>query len=390
MNLIMTEKICTSCLKNYGIRIVAEKITHGKKKTSCENCGENGYLLNEPEINQLLHEFFVLGSVPPDLGGTAPIFQFNSYQYPSDLEFLTELDTDLKLLSETLKIGVFHYGPPLWSIGATNHYQDLTIENVSESERYKIWIDIIDKCSSITINPGKTIFRARKGNKLPPAIPEEFDSPPLGFTQEGRFNNKHQPMFYGAFDVETCLHEIRVSLSDYVMLATFETSKSLKILDLTRVSETSTDPFDSISIFLYKLFFSGKSEYALCQEFASEIKKCGYDGFISNSYFKQAHTNELLNINLFDHPVKDEKLKLTSTNRIILNNVNYQYSFGPTNDNIIPPDMNKLKEWKKDFDSIMSNLESGDINDKINSELIKINNQKFLESLKPIKSKTPR
>lgn len=111
---------------------------------------------------------------------------------------------------------------------------------------------------------------------------------------------------------------------------------------------------------------------------------------ISNSYFKQAHTNELLNINLFDYPVKDEKLKLTSTNRIILNNVNYQYSFGPTNDNFIPPDMNKLKEWKKDFESIMSNLESGDINDKSNSELMKINNQKLLEILKPIKSKTPR
>ena len=52
--------------------------------------------------------------------------------------------------------------------------------------------------------------------------------------------------------------------------------------------------------------------------------------------------------------------------------------------------MNKLKEWKKDFESIMSNLESGYINDKSNSELIKINNQKFLEILKPIKSKTPR
>lgn len=387
----MTKKICTSCLKNYGIRALAEKIARGSKKTTCEKCGQKGYLLNELGIERLFHDFFVLGSIPPEIGGPAPKFQFNASQYPSDLEFMTELDIDLKLLSDTLKVGVFHYGPPLWRIGATVHYQDLVIDKVCKSERVKIWSDIINQCLSVTINPGeKTIFRARKGKRLPPAIPEEFDSAPPEITQEGRFNNHNQPMFYGAFDVETCLHEIRVTLSDYVMLATFEISKPLKILDLTRVSECSSNPFDSISIFLQKLFFSGKSEYELCQEFASAIKDFDFDGFISNSYFKQAHKNKLLNINLFNHPVKDKKLKLVSTNRILLNRINYQYSFGPTNDNAIPPDMNKLRDWRDEFNSIMSGLESGAIDYETSCELLDKNRGKYLEILTKKKSKQPR
>ncbi len=328
-------EICTSCFENHGIHETALNIVNRSvDELFCKSCLKYGYNLTREDLLTLMNKFFVNGSIPPEIGGPAPIFQFNEYKYPGDVEFLTELDRDLKKISEATKVGLFHYGPPLWRLGYTEHYQSLVIDNVTGIERKLVWQQVIERCTEETLNVGDCIYRVRTGEKLPASIPSEFDTPPRKYTQNGRFNSESTQIFYGASDIETCLHETRASLSDYIMLAKFSVAKPLKILNLSLTNESnSSTEFDRIDIMLQRLAYAGKDEYGICQELAREIELRGYDGFITHSYFGQAHKKELFNISLFGYPVANEKLKLTSTNRLKITSIAYEYAYGPVNDN---------------------------------------------------------
>ncbi|MFC1507903.1 RES family NAD+ phosphorylase [Pseudomonadota bacterium] len=349
-------KICTSCFDNHGIKETALSVVDKQSdEVICESCLKAGYYLSNDELLSVMNQFFVTGSIPPEVGGPAPIFQFNEYQYPGDVEFLTELDKDLKKISQTTKVGLFHYGPPLWRLGYTEHYQSLVLDNVQGVERKEIWQEIISRCADETLDVGDHIYRVRTGEKLPPAIPSEFDTPPQKYTQEGRFNSDSTPIFYGATDIETCLHETRSSLSDYIMLAKFCVTKPLKILNLSRTDESNADTeFERIDRMLQRLAYAGKDEYKICQELANEIELRGYDGFITHSYFGQAHKKKLFNISLFGYPVAREKLELTSTNRLKITSIAYEYSYGPVNDNHVL-DKAKLKSLSEQMKNVTLN-----------------------------------
>ncbi len=337
-------EICTSCFENHGIKETALNVVNKKNdEIMCESCSRYGYRLSAEELLIIMNQFFVTGSIPPEVGGPAPIFQFNEYQYPGDVEFLTELDGDLKKITDATKVGLFHYGPPLWRLGYTEHYQSLVFDKVQGKERDNIWQDIISRCAKETLDVGDCIYRVRTGEKLPPANPSEFDTPPPEHTKNGRFNSGTTQIFYGAGDIETCLHETRASLSDYIMLAKFSVAKPLEIINLSRTNEShASNEFDRVDLMLQRLAYAGKDEYGLCQELSREIELRGYDGFITNSYFGQAHKRQLFNISLFGYPVASEKLKLTSTNKLRINSIAYEYSYGPVNDNHVL-DKSKLK-----------------------------------------------
>ncbi|MBW4205021.1 RES family NAD+ phosphorylase [Enterobacter cloacae subsp. cloacae] len=276
----------------------------------------------------------------------------------NELTFGSELDHDIELLSQYKPLPLYHYGPPLYKIGATTNYQELVIDEVSEWRRKEIWESIISACKTVTLKPGSTIFRARKGNSLPSALENEFDSNPN--PTEGRFNKSGEKVFYGAFEIETCLHEIRVALTDWIALATFQVIKELRLLDITDITELPSTPFESIEIFIRKIVYSGESEYPLCQELANEIKSRGYDGLIASSFFKQAHKNDLKNIILFGQPAKDGKISITSTNKINLNFISYEFSFGPMRDNK-RLDIKALGLLTKQYKDKLRLLESGEL-----------------------------
>ena len=338
------DKICTSCFENHGIKETALRVINKQTdQVICESCLKNGYPLSNEELLDIMNQFFLIGSIPPEIGGPAPIFQFNEDQYPGDVQFLTELDEDLKKITDVTKMGLFHYGPPLWRLGYTEHYQSLVFDNVQGEDRNNIWEAIISCCTEEILDVGYCIYRIRTGEKLPPANSSEFDTPPLEYTKNGRFNSETTPIFYGASDIETCLHETRVSLSDYIMLAKFSVEKPLKVLNLSCTNESnSSTELDRVDRMLQRLAYVGKDEYGLCQELSREIKLRGYDGFITNSYFGQAHKRELFNISLFEYPVAEKKLKLISTNKLKITSIEYEYSYGPVKDNRVL-DKSKLK-----------------------------------------------
>jgi len=376
-------EICASCFENHGIKETALRVVNKKNdQVICKSCLKNGYPLSNEELLVIMNQFFVTGSIPPEVGGPAPIFQFNEYKYPGDVQFLTELDGDLKKVTDVTKMGLFHYGPPLWRLGYTEHYQSLVFENVKGKDRDNIWQAIISCCTEEILNVGYCIYRVRTGEKLPPANPSEFDTAPPEYTKNGRFNSESTQIFYGAGDIETCLHEVRASLSDYIMLAKFSVEKPLTVLNLSRTNESNVSTeFDSVERMLQRLAYVGKDEYSLCQELAREIQLRGYDGFITNSYFGQAHKRQLFNISLFGYPVAEEKLKLTSTNKLQITSIAYEYSYGPVNDNHIL-DKSKLKSLSEQVSKI--SLDSETSFDEMNKLIDEFKSLLSCRSNKPI------
>jgi len=337
---VVPDFLCTLCLRNFGLRQEAKKVAGELLQEPCPNCSQiGGVALDKGATEYLMENFFINGSVPPEAGGPAPVYQFNGYRHPGEVTFETELDVDVKLLSDFLGVGLFLYGPPMWRLGYTDHYNALRDygedKTAAHGEKRKvIWDDILTRCIVRSVESGTEIYRVRKGEVLPPALPVYFDTPPEGCAGDGRYHSADLPIFYGSDDIETCLHESRVSLADYIALATFTPSHPIRLVDLSDGIDDSSarTPFGSVEILMRKLAYVGKRDYDLCRELAHEIHNRGFDGFFFTSYFSQAHKNGLRNIALFGRPAIEEKLRLISVNRIRLTSVAYEYAFGPSND----------------------------------------------------------
>ena len=108
---------------------------------------------------------------------------------------------------------------------------------------------------------GTSIFRGRSFKYL-----DNYDNakslgtPPVYCAKEAnRFSPIGQPDFYGAFDDETIKREIN-SIDDYLVIGEFYNSRTIKILDLTDVSEPQ-EPYNySNPDTLALLFLSGLSK----------------------------------------------------------------------------------------------------------------------------------
>jgi len=268
---------------------------------------------------------------------------FNEHHYPGEVDFATELDADLKLFSNFLRIGLFHYGPPLWRLGHTEFYQRLSelkedLAPHARAEESKLWKAILARCTVRTLDPGVKLFKVRKGEALPPAIPSQFDTSPSVVTGGSRYESPTLRMFYGADDVETCLHESRVTLADWIAVATLTPKRTLRVLDIAKDIDDSlaSTPFDRVDLLMKRLAFAGTQDYGLCRDLAKETLELGLDGLYFTSYFAQAHAKELRNIALFGFPIAEEKLELISVNRIRLTSMSYEYAFAPPNDTAIP------------------------------------------------------
>jgi hypothetical protein len=327
--------LCSKCFKNEGLRAEARQVNCASSlATACPNCGQQGGVpLDETDARNLALHFFVHGSIPPEAGGPAPVYQFNNARPAGEVEFGTELDEDLSLLERHGSGHLFHYGPPIWRLGYTEHYQRLRFDaaTLRVEERKEIWAAIMARCSVRTLEETALIYRMRAGGQMPEAIAASFDTAPPGVRKPGRYDTDDLPILYAAEDVETCLHECRVTLADWICVATFAPARPLRVLDLSRDIDDrdARTEFDRVDLLLRRMAYAGKADYDLCKELAAEIHARGFDGFFFESYFAQVHSKELRNLGLFGYPVRDGKLSLKSVNRVCLSSVAYDYSFGP-------------------------------------------------------------
>ncbi|CAN7476243.1 RES domain-containing protein [Caulobacter sp. LjRoot300] len=86
------------------------------------------------------------------------------------------------------------------------------------------------------------IYRARLANEdagqatIFGRVVNELAAPGPGVSGAGRMNAAGISVFYGAFDIETCVAELRVPVGGAAVVGRFEVMRDLRILDLTRLA----------------------------------------------------------------------------------------------------------------------------------------------------------
>jgi len=94
---------------------------------------------------------------------------------------------------------------------------------------------------------GIVLFRTRRADtrddytRLVLNPKDELAPPPSEYARAGRMNAEGVTIFYGALDAETCLAEMRSSIGGYTVLARFETTKPLRVLDFSRLDRAYWD-----------------------------------------------------------------------------------------------------------------------------------------------------
>ena len=160
---------------------------------------------------------------------------------------------------------------------------------------------------------------------------------------------------YGSPDLETCIHECRVTVEDELYVATLSPTRNLKLLNLAvLLKEEKISEFKSLDMAVHMLFLAGKHSYEITREIAQTAQSAGYDGIIYPSYFtllrtgsvpfdtiygisvrrfptlqKREQSKTIPNIALFGHPIRDRKVTVQCINRLILDYVQYRVCFGP-------------------------------------------------------------
>lgn len=346
--------LCSACFSDHGLQIDAERIgiPHA---LPCPNCGTKGKKKLTPYLVRVLaSQFFVRGSVHREAYGSAPLVQFNEAQFQKgDYSGPEWLNKDVALISESGRIGLFHYGPRLWMIGYVEPLEALQDSSI----RQDIVDRILKEYPERILPKGEIVYRLR-ANPEDPGADSEFNSPPDELLGRGRLDSVGQPILYCSQDIEGCVHECRVTVEDELYLAALEPARDLKLLDLTALlREEGVTEFESLDIAVHMLFFAADHSYEITRSIAVAAKKEGFDGLLYPSYFSQVRSGAIpfetvyglsvrrfpgaakygtsgifLNVALFGRPVKENILIVTCINRLVIHKVQYEFCFGPVHE----------------------------------------------------------
>ncbi|TXJ29132.1 MAG: RES domain-containing protein [Chitinophagaceae bacterium] len=232
----------------------------------------------------------------------------------------------MRFIGDILKVGFFYYGPRLWRLGSV-----IPLEKLQESKgREEVIREILIKYPAVEIEQGATFYRLRK-NPVNPVAATEYDSPPGGNSGLGRMDSRNFPVLYCSTGIDTCIHECRVTLEDDLFVAKLSCKVPLRVLDLSVQVEEDGDEFESLGVATGMLFNAPIHAYEIIRAIAKAAFKKGLDGVIYPSYFSAVHSADLpfVNVAFFGRPIAENKLAVDCVNRLVLQRVKYEYSFGP-------------------------------------------------------------
>jgi len=341
--------LCSNCFSDQGIRLDAERIGEAGDSI-CPTCGvRSGHKLTKESAADLAHRFFVWGTLHKCEYGAAPLVQFNE-QRQTSINAAPWFQKDLELISKTLTVGFFYYGPRLWMVGEVEPLKALQ-ETQSRQDTIQ---RILNEYPSVVLDQSQFFYRIRKDPNTP-SDKAEYDTPPSSYIGTGRLDSADLPIMYGSQDLEVCVHECRVTAEDELFVATLSPTRSLKLLDLSfLLPEEHVTEFESLDMAIHMLFLAGKHSYDICREIAKAVHAAGYDGVIYSSYFSLLRTGtmpfetaygisyrrfpqmqgyeqakSIPNLALFGHPIANQKVDVRCINKLILSHVNYGFHFGP-------------------------------------------------------------
>jgi len=352
--------LCSKCFRDEGLYLDAEKIGVENDEI-CQNCNsKNGKKLTKKLVRNLCYRFFVRGTVEKlDYGGF-PIIQMNEYQInnKNGVELSEHLKEDAKIIENAGEIGLFYYPPRFWMLGEIEPLKDLQNQN-----RNKIIEKVFELYPTKEFSKEDSFYRLRLNPENPENV-NEYDSPPDNFIGDGRLDDLSFPLLYGSQDLQICIHECRTSAEDNIYVGKLKPTRNLKLLDLTELikEEEGVSEFESLDLAIHFLFLAGKHSYLICREIAKSAFKKNYDGIIYPSYFSYisnglvpfetiygisirkldemkdyAKSQVIPNLAIFGRPINEGILKVECINKVIINQVFYETSFGPAAHNGFGP-----------------------------------------------------
>ena len=351
---------CAECFENEGLRLDATAI--GREHSSvCPRCGApGGGKLTKRSLAGLAQSFFVQGSVHRTRFGAAPLITFNDRR-PTNIGACPGWPSgDAALFEEILRIGFFWYGPPEWQVGINENLAKME----QEDQREQVISRILQAYPPETLTEADKFYRLRRVSgdgfargKFNSTDWGEFDSPPLQATAEesGRLDSPDLPVLYGSPDLQTCLHECRVTVEDALFIATLRPMRELKLLNLVSFpDEPLSHPCEDLDHAMVMLFLAGPHAYPISRAIVHAARDEGYDGLVYPSFFSMLRNGvqpieayfglsnrsmpELRpmeaakmvpNFAIFGRPIQEGVLTVTSINRVILRKATYSIQFGP-------------------------------------------------------------
>src|SRR6267142_3417841 len=334
--------LCSKCFKNAGISVEAEKIGCASAP-ECPRCGAPaGAKLTEENLLRLQDNFFIGGSrvsayypSPIGLGGAEL----------SETQFEPNTWTDYLLIKEHTGRELFWYGPPLWRLGHSllrekvearlkpDDY-DWPLSVGQETTLEELWDEAISILKPMVLERGKRLFRARMLAKKPLKT-FEYDSPPADLVRPGRFNDSIHRVFYAAFDIDTCLLELKLGPSEIVRhevtVAQFVLKQPLRVLNLCDIDNIGLEHADFVDrmALLDGLLFPHERDYFMTQSLSRHIEKRGFEGILHPSAFKYIANREARNLTVFGAPMNDGRIELLDVNAVTIESVTYDLRFGP-------------------------------------------------------------
>ena len=351
---------CAECFENEGLRLDAAAI--GREHPSvCPRCAaEGGAKLTKRSLAGLAQSFFVKGSLHRTDFGAAPLITFNDKRS-------TDIGTcpgwpsgDAALFEEILNIGLFWYGPPVWQAGINENLDKLQ----QEDEREQVIARILQAYPLEVLTEADKFYRLRKVSGDAYALGKfdstdwaQYDSPPIPATAEetGRLDSPNLPVLYGSPDIQTCLHECRVTVEDALFLVTLRPKRELKLLNLVSFpNEPWSHPCEDLDHAMVMLFLAEPHAYPISRAIACGARDAGYDGLAYPSFFSMLRNGVqpfescfglsnrsipelrsmeaakmIPNIAIFGRPIQEGTLTVTCINRAILHKAAYSIHFGP-------------------------------------------------------------
>ena len=343
---------CSSCFNDEGLRLDAERLGEDDL-SACPRCSvTKGRKLTWDRLVNLARDFFVWGSLIKHEYGAAPRIWLNSHQ-KTDIDLKHSLTADTSIFEDILGIGLFWYGPRLWLLGEVMPLKELQ----NEESRPTAIRRILCEYETRILTVDEKFYRVRK-DPCEPSRYKEYDSPLQEYKngKDGRLDTPDLPVLYASPDLQTCLHECRVTAEDDLYVATLRPTRDLKLLDLTTLLDEprEVDEFESLDLAVYMLFLAGEYSYPITRELSSAAQNSGIDGLIFPSYFsmlrngvkpfettygmshrklsqfKEFEKAKLTaNYAIFGRPIQEGLITVSCINRVILSGVHYSVHFGP-------------------------------------------------------------
>jgi len=177
--------------------------------------------------------------------------------------------------------------------------------NGEEDELNRFWYDIDQFAVEVCVKPiaqDTPVYRARLAQSGQAFDHEGLTSPPPEMTRDSRMSPRGISYFYGTFDPETAVAEVRPHLGARIAVAEFRSSSHIYVLDLTEMPESK-------SIFDLDCYRFERDEFVVpfLRELGHEISKPIGPQDEAMAYLPTQAFCEFLQIKEFKFPIQGLK-----------------------------------------------------------------------------------